>query len=138
MPDDTLRDRSDLYREGIRLFNARDYYEAHEVWEDLWKQVGGSAADFYKGLIQMAVATLHWERGNVAGARKLYRTARGYLSSYVPTFQGLDVVGFLQMMEDYFDPLLAAVKRQEAAPPPETDRPPRIVLGRPIEGTGRP
>ena len=32
-----------FYVEGIRLFNAGEYFEAHEVWEDLARRVGGEA-----------------------------------------------------------------------------------------------
>lgn len=116
------------YLEGIRLFNHREYYEAHEVWESRWLHVGDSSANFYKGLIQAAVATLHWERGNTVGARKLYGSMRKYLSAYVPVFMDLDVVGFLQMMEDYFEPLQRAVTAGQPVPPPEIAHPPQIAL----------
>lgn len=116
------------YLEGIRLFNHREYYEAHEVWESRWLHVGDSSANFYKGLIQAAVATLHWERGNVVGARKLYQSMRKYLSAYVPRFMGLDVLAFLQTMEDYFEPLQRAVAAGQPAPPPRSAQPPQITL----------
>jgi predicted metal-dependent hydrolase len=43
---------------GLDLFNHGYYWEAHEVWEDLWKACGrtGPTACFLKGLIQLAVA----------------------------------------------------------------------------------
>ena len=47
-----------LYLKGIAFFNACEFFEAHEVWEDLWKSYAGPLRLFYKGLIQAAVATL--------------------------------------------------------------------------------
>ena len=32
------------YLEGIRLFNAGDYYDAHEAWEEHWQNMGDSSA----------------------------------------------------------------------------------------------
>ena len=51
-----LASRRYLY--GIDLFNHGYYWEAHEVWEELWNEQGrrGPRADFLKGLIKLAAA----------------------------------------------------------------------------------
>src|SRR4051794_21237480 len=56
---------SRAYLRGLDLFNAGYFWEAHEVWEGLWKAAGrrGPAADFLKGLIQFAVAGLKQRQG---------------------------------------------------------------------------
>ena len=71
---DTAADEYDpLYLKGIAYFNACEFFEAHEVWEDLWKSYSGELRLFYKGLIQAAVALHHFGNGNIRGARKVYR-----------------------------------------------------------------
>ena len=72
-------DYDPLYLEGIRHFNACDYYESHESWEELWTEYRGEARKFYQGLIQAAVALYHFGNGNVRGARKLHGSVHGYL-----------------------------------------------------------
>ena len=62
-----------LYLQGIAYFNACEFFEAHEVWEELWKSYSGELRLFYKGLIQAAVALHHFGNGNIRGARKVYR-----------------------------------------------------------------
>ncbi len=94
------------YHEFIRLFNEGDYFEAHEVLEDLWVLEVDPLRDFYKGLIQIAVALCHWERGNPSGARKLWITGRGYVAPYQPKFEGLDVQSYLATLDKTFQPLL--------------------------------
>ena len=32
-------DEHRLYLEGIRLFNAGDFFEAHDTWEEVWHRV---------------------------------------------------------------------------------------------------
>ena len=43
------------YLAGIVLFNRGDFFEAHEVWEQLWMEPGEDKK-FFQGLIQAAVA----------------------------------------------------------------------------------
>ena len=41
-----------LYLDGIHLFNDHEFFEAHEVWEDIWHMAYGLKHDFYQGMIQ--------------------------------------------------------------------------------------
>lgn len=116
------------YLEGIRLFNAREYYDAHEAWEEKWMHIGDSSADFWKGLIQIAVATLHWERGNHVGARRMIRRGINYVRPFGPEFLGLEVEPFLQQVEDHYQPLFQAVEQLKSVPRPNPDTAPRIKL----------
>ena len=84
-----------LYLQGIEKFNECDYYECHEVWEELWTEYRGPSRKFYQGLIQAAVALYHFGNGNIRGARKLHKSVHGYLEPYGPHHLGLDVTSFL-------------------------------------------
>lgn len=64
---------------GCTHFNAGEYFEAHEVWEDLWNEASGARHAFLQGLIQVAVALHHAHNGNWSGTRKLFASALGYL-----------------------------------------------------------
>jgi len=116
-----------LFR-GAALFDAGDYEEAHEAWEEHWLEIGGSTRDFYKGLIQVAVALLHWHRGNVHGAVKLRRTGAALLTGFAPRFQGADVTCFLEAVETHFRPLDEALLRKMPAPRPDDSSRPRLEL----------
>jgi hypothetical protein len=115
------------YLAGVLLFNAGDFFEAHEVWEDLWADSHGTEHRFYQGLIQAAVGLCHFHNGNLAGAVKLYRSSRDYMAGCGSPFLGLDVDAFWRQMEECFRPLLGP------APPdrgvrPDTARLPAIHL----------
>jgi predicted metal-dependent hydrolase len=94
-----------LYLAGIEKFNACEYYESHEVWEELWTEYRGPSRQFYQGLIQAAVALYHFGNGNIRGARKLHGSVHRYLEPYAPRHLGLDVAAFLAA----FDTCLAEV-----------------------------
>ena len=70
--------------------------------ERLWLESAGRPRDFYKGLIQAAVACSHWSRGNAAGAKSLYRSSSRYLRKYRPEFLGVNVEDFLQRYTELF------------------------------------
>lgn len=93
------------YREYFRLFNEGDYFEAHEVLEDLWAIEAPPLRDYYKGLIQAAVAICHWERGNPSGALKLHRSAARYLCDYPDDYEGFALREFQAAMDQLFAPL---------------------------------
>ena len=56
-----------LYLDGIALFNDHEFFEAHEVWEDIWHEAYGTKFEFYQGMIQCAVALEHYARSNPRG-----------------------------------------------------------------------
>lgn len=59
-----------LTRAG-RLFNARLYFEVHELLEPHWMRADGAEHRALQGLIQVAVAFHHQELGNREGAISL-------------------------------------------------------------------
>ena len=87
------------YLEGIEHFNKCDFFEAHEVWEELWADTQGEPRRFYQGLIQVAVCLHHFGNGNIRGAKKLYFGCRGYLEAYQPQYLGLDLNQLLSQLE---------------------------------------
>jgi predicted metal-dependent hydrolase len=100
-------DHDPRYLAGILFFNQRDFFEAHEVWEDVWTESAGPERRFYQGLIQAAVALHHFRNGNVRGATKLYRTGRAYMEPLDERFFGLNKQELWQQMERCFQELHA-------------------------------
>lgn len=116
------------YLEGIRLFNAQEFFECHEVLEDLWQETLGEEKKFYQGLIQAAVALFHFGNENLGGARKLYGSARTNLERYGTKYQGLDLERFLGDMKSCFQELLDATQTYPAGVELHDERIPTIQL----------
>ena len=89
--------------DGINLYNHHQYYAAHDTIEQLWLATRGPERDFYRGLIQAAVACYHWSRGNRRGAMTLFRSSSRHLKKYRPDCFGVDVAGFLQRYTELFN-----------------------------------
>lgn len=122
-----------LYLKGIEYFNECEFYEAHEVWEELWADEPGPAKKFYQGLIQAAVALHHFGNGNIRGARKLHSTYRSYMQAYRPYYMGLDLEQFMQQMDECFAEVLASDEEYPQIEIP-VDRIPEIHLNPPPGG----
>lgn len=100
-------DADPRFREGLRLFDEREYFECHEVIEELWLETPSEDRwrDLYKGVIQAAAAVYQFRRGILSGAVGLYRTSTAYLEPYRPSALGLDVDALLASMRRFFAPL---------------------------------
>jgi uncharacterized protein len=98
-----------LYYDGITLFNEREFFEAHEVWEDAWHMAYGLKHSFYQGMIQCAVALEHYRRSNPRGVLSLYKSYQTKFKTVPPVFMGLDVGGFLMRMAEVLRPVVEAV-----------------------------
>jgi predicted metal-dependent hydrolase len=100
------------YQLGIRHFNAREFYDAHEVWEDVWRESHGIEKRFLQGLIQAAVALHHHSTGNVVGACSLMARARRNLGACPGEFGGIRLGELLAELGQWRE----AVVRGESAP----------------------
>ena len=98
----------DAFLEGVRLFNAEDFYECHDVLEELWSEVICDEKEFFQGLIQAAVSLFHFGNENLGGARKLYESSRRLLAPYAPECMGIDVDRFLGEFKFCLQELLEA------------------------------
>lgn len=96
------------YLEGIRLFNEREFFECHDVIEELWTDTVGEERRFLQGLIQAAVGLFHFGNDNLGGARKMYLAAVDKLSPYAPRYWGLDLERFLADLKHCFAEILEA------------------------------
>ncbi len=102
---------SRAYLYGIDLFNHGYYWEAHEVWEGLWRAAGrtGQLADFLKGLIKLAAAGVKVRQGqprgvssHAAGAAAHFRDVAQQLGGEETVYLGLrlrDLIAFAAKVE---------------------------------------
>jgi len=96
---------SQLLDEGIKFFNSGHYFEAHEVWEDLWRETSGELRFFYQGLRQAAVGLYHLSRGNLIGARAQMSKAIPKLDESSAHASGIDGDALRRVLRKVLDEL---------------------------------
>jgi uncharacterized protein len=101
---------SDLLERGLLYFNEGKFYEAHEVWEDLWRETdGGALKTCYQGLIQAAVGLHHLGRGNAVGARSQLGKSIRNLNAGAGAMTRLDIESLIQQLATLLDNMPDAV-----------------------------
>jgi predicted metal-dependent hydrolase len=86
----TKPDFAHYFREGIDNFNARRFWEAHESWETLWLEAESDLRRFLQGLIQIAAAYHHVQRGTYRGAPRLFAAGLEKLEAFPRVCCGVD------------------------------------------------
>ena len=77
---------------AVVYFNAAAFFEAHEDWEELWHDAEGDERRWLQGLIQVAAAFVHFERGFFArGFVQLIREGSARMAGYEGDDWGLDL-----------------------------------------------
>ncbi len=116
------------YIAGIDLYNAGDFFAAHDVWESRWMgEVGPDEKLFLQALIQSAVAFYHLELGRRGAARQMYLRAKEKFARLKrDRFMSLDLVDYQERLAGALSWLFDAPDPRELVAPDV--EPPRIVL----------
>ena len=88
------------YLEYFRLFNAQEYYQAHDVLEHIWLGSDGERYVFYKALIQFAGGFVHLQHHHrepghrihgkrLRPAARLFRHSAELLGGIPRSYEGL-------------------------------------------------
>ncbi len=88
--DQAARDR---LRRGVELFNAGEFFECHEVLEEIWTPARDPERGFLQALIHFAVGFYHHQRDNRAGAERQLRKGLHKIDGYRPEYLGIETEG---------------------------------------------
>jgi uncharacterized protein len=76
--------------QGVALFNSAHFWHAHEAWEQIWLSAEGDVRQYVQGLIQLAAAYHHVQRGTLSGAIRLFDAALAKLEPFPLAHLGID------------------------------------------------
>lgn len=78
------------FEEGLSRFNSHRFWDAHESWETIWLSAAGDDKQFLQGLIQLAAAYHHVQRGTYRGGVRLFDAALRRLAAFPDGYRGVD------------------------------------------------
>ena len=83
------------HRRGLALVREGRGFDAHELFEELWRAAEPPERDLYQGLVHVAVATYQDGRGNAVGRTRQLEKALRRLGPYAPSYEGIEIDGLL-------------------------------------------
>ena len=100
-------------KDAVTLFNQREYFNCHEILEEIWLEAGTEDKHFYEGLIRLATGLhLRFHRGIPQGAINLLTQGLMRLENYRPTYLGVDVTRLYTEIDEHLQDLKASKKTQ--------------------------
>ena len=88
-----------LFQKGVKAFNERNFYDAHEYWEELWLDYKLEDSKFVQGLIQLAVSYYHLFNNNLNGAKSIIKKCLVKLENFDKS-RGIDVNDLKNQVKD--------------------------------------
>jgi len=76
---------------GLACYRNEEFFDAHEHWEEVWRQLQDPEKNLLQGLIQVTVAMHHYRQRNMAGARILLERAMRRFERCSECIAGIDV-----------------------------------------------
>ena len=118
-PDQAKVEKHPYYLAFFRCWNEQQYYEAHDVLEQLWLNAKAPDAAFFQGLIQAAGAFVHLQKHfehpshakhskRLSPAVRLFRLAQKNLANFAPWHHALDVAALCRLLGEYADRIVAS------------------------------
>jgi len=118
-PDEAEVENQPYYVAFFRCWNEQEYYEAHDVLEQLWLDTKSLDSNFFKGLIQAAGAFVHLQKHfehpshakhsrRLSPAVRLFQLAGKNLANFAPWHHALDVAALCQLLSRYADQIVAS------------------------------
>ena len=83
--------KEQLFFDGLQAYEEKDFFEAHELCEELWSEYYLDDKTFIQGLIQLAVSFVHLGNGNLNGAKSLMKKSGDKFSSYSGLHRGINI-----------------------------------------------
>lgn len=81
---------------GRAAFNRGEFFAAHELWEDVWRELAGDERVLAQGLIQIAAGLHHLQRGRRRPAERLLTRGASKLSHAPATATTLPIPALLR------------------------------------------
>ena len=90
-----MTDIGNLWSNAILEHNKDEYFEAHELFEDIWLELDDrSEKDIIQTLAQADALAVHLETGNLAAAKRLMRQLPELSQTFPKEYRNINLVEF--------------------------------------------
>ena len=90
-----MTDIGNLWSKAILEHNKDEYFEAHELFEDIWLELDDrNEKDIVQTLAQADALAVHLETGNLAAAKRLMRQLPELSQTFPNEYRNINLVEF--------------------------------------------
>tara|TARA_B000000475_G_C15901473_1_gene408753 strand:+ start:340 stop:696 length:357 start_codon:yes stop_codon:yes gene_type:complete len=86
-----MKQKDYIFQKGMMYYKSKEYFQAHEEWEDLWSDYYLEDRKFIQALIQLAVSFYHIENENLNGAKSQLRKSREKFLDFKNSHRNINV-----------------------------------------------
>jgi len=103
-------------QQGMADFRHGLYFEAHDAWEEVWRDLSGRRRVFWQAMIQLAVGTHHWNNGNRRGCQSVWNKALNKCDALGQQYPAEVPAPLLYLMAVLYDCLVALEEEKDPLP----------------------
>ena len=94
-----MSDSQDLFSQAVGLFNRGEFYDCHEVFEQIWTSSKNPERQFLQSLIHFAVGLHHYRHNNNIGAIRQLGKGLQKIHNYLPRWGGIITITIKRDMQ---------------------------------------
>jgi len=91
--------RSAEFGEGLKNFNTGYYWEAHEIWEESWREQDSEAKEFAQSFVQVSCGYSFLKQGKLGSAKYVFEKAVERLRQFEYLECGVEITPLIQQLE---------------------------------------
>ncbi len=89
----------DAFYQGLRTFNQQAFYEAHEHFEDAWRQTPTDDREFFRAFLHLSGGFYRLTQDRPEAARKFFSHAKKWLANFPDSYHGFDVSQIMEVVQ---------------------------------------
>lgn len=98
----------ELLDQGIAYFNQGYFFEAHDVFEEVWMHDREESRQFYQGLVQLSTGFYHFVMRNLKGTESQLTKGVAKLAPYQPEYQNIDLEELIHQVNRFLNAIRAS------------------------------
>jgi uncharacterized protein len=76
---------------GLELYNQGAFYQAHEYFEDAWRETPDKSREFFRALLHMSGGFFRLTQDRPTAAKKFFNHALRWLGEFSSPYLGFDI-----------------------------------------------
>ena len=88
-------------KQGLLAFTQRSYFQAHEFFEDAWRETDDPSREFFRALLHISGGFFRLTEGKPQAAKKFFQHALKWLAAFEPNYLGFDNANLKQILKEF-------------------------------------